>query len=808
MVRWQISAILGVAAAVAVTAASLITRTSDIAVDLGTRAGQVLAGEATSWASVDVHGRDLVLKGDAPSEDLRRLAVERLARLYGVHSVDASAAGLLPENSPYVTSFERSGSVVTLSGAVPSLPDRARILGALATASAGLSIADHSVLARGATASYVEALRPFYGLPKLLAHGKVTISDGQLTINGEAASNSAYDQLISVGPALSKNHKIGTIDITRPLASPFVLSIDRDDSGVTLSGFVPDPATRTALLDVVRDAVGPRNVFDNLDYASGAPSGFADTISAAADYLDLLSTAHISLSDQLLVVSGRAASPESYRTLNAYLETWSPAGFRLQRSIDLPIVDPFTLSASKSGDRVTVSGFVPSGDDRESLRNAATAVAGEAEPVIETTLADGAPANFGSAAAFAIGLLGKVDDGAVLVSGNHIALSGVAANPGDLIEIAAALANPPSGYEATSSVTPPVVVPYVWAITKDADQLTITGSVPSEPIRSAIGAVVEAASGDLGVIDRTGLGAGLDPAIDLVAVARKAAALLTHLDDGEVRFVESVISVTGKATDADAASAIDAELADLPAGVAKGGVTVASAAPFRFFVERGLDTVTLDGDVADEGMRSALHKAAELTFGKADILDSLTVAKAVPPTAVDAARLAIRAASLLAKGKVSVEGNVISVRGSAFTGIGATRLPSELSAAVPNGYKLELGVDALPPEPPLAAEACVAAIVEVLKRAPVHFDQGAATVAVESRGLLDRLGALALRCPAARLSLSATVTATDGGEALAKSRAGTVAAALVDVGVDPGRLVATGTVGSTDALSVTLAPAN
>ena len=42
--------------------------------------GQVLAGEATSWASVDVHGRDVVLKGDAPSEDLRRLAIERLTR--------------------------------------------------------------------------------------------------------------------------------------------------------------------------------------------------------------------------------------------------------------------------------------------------------------------------------------------------------------------------------------------------------------------------------------------------------------------------------------------------------------------------------------------------------------------------------------------------------------------------------------------------------------------------------------------------------------------------------------------------------
>ena len=457
---------------------------------------------------------------------------------------------------------------------------------------------------------------------------------------------------------------------------------------------------------------------------------------------------------------------------------------------------------------MTVSGFVPGAADRATLHEAAVAVSGEREPVIETTQADGAPSGFVSAGTFAIGLLDKLDEGAAVISGTHIALSGVAASPGDLIELNAAVANPPSGYDISSAVTPPVVIPYVWAVTKDADQLTISGSVPTEAIRSAIGAVTDAMSEDLGVIDRTGLGAGLDPAIDLVAVARKALALLGNLDEGEVRFVESVISVTGKAADPGAAAAIDRELADLPAGVVKGGVSIDSGSTYRFFIERGFDTVTLDGQLSDEGMRGVLRKAAEAAFGKADILDSMAVAKSVPPDARDAALLAIRAASLLAKGNVSVEGNVISVRGSAFTGIGATRLPSELSAAVPAGYKLELGIDALPPEPPLAAEACVAAIDEVLKRAPVHFDQGAATVAVESRGLLDRLGALSLRCPAARLSLSATVTSANGGEALAKSRAGTVAAALVDVGVDPGRLVATGTVGSSDALSVTLAPAN
>jgi len=809
MVRWQISAILGVAAAVAVTAASLITKTTDIAVDLGTRAGQVLAGEATSWASVDVHGRDLRLKGDAPSEDLRQLAIERLKRLYGVRSVDASAAGLLPEISPYVTSFERSGGIVTLTGAVPSLPDRARILGALATASPGLSVADHSVLARGAgDLSYVEALRPLYALPKLLSHGKVTLSDHQLSIIGEAVSNAAYDALTTGKPTLSAGYTLGAVEVSRPLAAPFVISIDRDDAGITLSGFVPEPSARSTVLDAVRQAVGPRNVFDNLDYASGAPERFVDTIKAATDYLNLLSSAHISISDRTLVISGRAASPDAFRTLNAYLETWNPAGFDLQRSIALPIVEPFTLSASKSGGRVTVSGFVRDATDRATLRDAAKAIAGDTDPVIETTLADGAPSGFGPAATFAIGLLGKTNEGAALVSDTHISLSGVAASAGDLIELQADLANPPDGFDVTSSVTPPVVVPYVWSISKDADQLTVSGSVPSEAVRTAIGAIVDVGSPNLGLVDRTGLGAGLDPAIDLVAVARKATALLSHLDEGEVRFIEGVLSVTGKASAADASAAIDRELADLPAGVVKGGVTVTSGSAFRFFIERGLDTITLDGQLADDATRKFLREAAEAAFGAADILDSTEIAKAVPPSAREATLFAVRAASLLAKGNVSIEGNVIAVHGSAFTGVGATRLPSELSAAVPPGYKLEVSVDAMPAEAPLEPAACADGVRELLGRAPVHFEAGSAAIATSSRGIVDRLGALVLRCPAARLAITATASATDAAaaEALAKSRAGNVAAMLVDVGVDPARLTTSGASGTIDGLSIVSAP--
>lgn len=811
MVRWQISAILGVAAAVAVTAAALITKTTDIAVDLGTRSGQVLAGEATSWASVDIRGRDVYLRGEAPSEENRQLAIERLGRLYGVRAVDASAAGLLPEIHPYVTTIERSGDTVALTGAVPSLPDRARILGSLAASAPGLGIVDHSLLARGkADDRYFDVLRSLYGVPALLAHGKVTLTDRAVTVEGEASSNVAYDRLKAFSPTLPEGYSLA-VNVSRPVASPFVWSIDRDDSGVTVSGFVPDPATRDSLLDVVRQAVGPRNVFDNLDYASGAPNGFAETAAAAADYLDLLASAHIAINDHTLVVSGRAASPEAYRTLNAYLETWSPPGFVLQKSVALPIVEPFTLTISKSHGRVTVTGFVPTDDEESDIADAAQAIAsnkeGDNEPVVETTLADGAPAGFGAAAQFAIGLLAKLDEGTALLSGTHLTLSGAAATSGDFLELEAAIANPPAGYDVGNGVTPPVVTPYVWSMVKDADQLTIAGSAPSEAVRGAIRAVVDSSSSDLGLVDRSGLGAGLDPTIDLVAVARKATAILAELDSGEVRFVGNVLSVTGKASTAEGTTAIGRELDDLPPGVVKGKIEVSAPAAFHFFVERGLDTVTLDGDLADEAMRKALMASADRAFGKADILDSSEVAKGAPTSARDAALFAIRAASLLAKGNVSVEGTAIRVTGSTFTAAGAARLPSELSAAVPPGFTLEVAVNAMPAESPLDAAACGEAIDAVLTRTPVHFDDGAATASADSRGVIDRLGALALRCPTARFVLTATASGADaaGAQALGEARARNVAGAFAEIGIDPGRLKTSGAAGAADGFSVVLA---
>ena len=145
-------------------------------------------------------------------------------------------------------------------------------------------------------------------------------------------------------------------------------------------------ATHTRLAAAVRAEATGRTVHDSSDLASGEPSGFADVVEEAIDYLDLMAEAHVGFSDRNITIAGRATTPGSYRTLTAYLETWAPSGFNVQSSIDLPVVTPYTLTASRMAGRVTVTGFAPDDTARDIIADAATSQS-QGPAVVEVTLA-------------------------------------------------------------------------------------------------------------------------------------------------------------------------------------------------------------------------------------------------------------------------------------------------------------------------------------------------------------------------------------------------------------------------------------
>lgn len=791
MVRWQISAILGGAAAVAISVAALIAHTSSIRQDLTIRTAQVLAGEATSWASVEISGRDVRLLGAAPSEDSRLLAINRLERVFGVSAVDASGATLLPEVKPYRLDIIRNDDEVGLEGYAPSLPDRARLDAALRGAIAGATYADRLDLARGLPDErFLGVATTMMQAVKRLRFGKVEIIDHSVTLHGEATSNVDYDALIAAPPVLPPPYVLVRSDIVRPVATPFTWSVDLHDGSLSINGYAPDPATRAKLVAAVRSQANGRPLHDGSDLASGAPSGFADIAEAAVDYLDLMAEAHVRLSDRVVTIAGRATTPGAYRTLTAYLETWSPPGFRVQSSIDLPVVTPYTLTASRMGGRITVSGFAPDDTARDIIADAAAGLSSE-PAVVELTLADGAPNGFAGAARYALDLLGKCSSGTVIVSDSRIRIDGVATTGGDLIELDAAAANPPDDYGVELKVEPPAVSPYVWQVEKTKDQLILSGSSPSEEVRSAIQDALDNSFPDLAVYDKTSLATGLGDGIDLEAVANASAAVLAHLESGSVTLSDRSVSVKGQASSAlERDAALDA-LGKLPPKLVNGDVAIQASVRVILVIERGLDTVTLDGVYPDEATHQRLLDAIDRSMGAVDLLPSLEPGSDLPSGASGAELLAIRAASALAKGRVTVEDGLIAVSGQTFTGVGATRLATAISADLPSGYRLAASVGAAPAEPEADGPLCEQRIGAILARNGVRFEPGETKPSGDSLGLIDRLGAVALSCPAAHLDVSG-VPDMGGAAELGASRAAAIVDALVEIGVDRARLTGTG----------------
>jgi osmotically-inducible protein OsmY len=697
MLRWQGAAVAGLVAAVVLTALAILLEAGGIEKDLSERAAAALEGEATSWATVTVEGRDAALEGAAPAQELLDLASVRVARLFGVRSVDLSAATLLPEESPYVITLSRNDDTVLVGGYAPSDPERRRILAHVAATLPDLGTADALDLARGLPdKGYLEALTRLVPVVADLANGRVMLRDRTATVEGEAISNEAYDRLSGLDVELPDGYALDPPDVVRPVASPYRISAAYRDGRVVLEGFAPDDETRTRIADTA-SAEGRLPVESRLDLASGEPPGFTAAVLASLDFLDLFSTGRVDVTDRRLSLSGTAATPESWRTLNSHLATFRPDGFVVDVDVGLPVVTPFVLTAIRDGSSVTVTGFAPSGQAVDEIRRIASQVAEEGRVVVETTLAAGAPQDFTAAATFAVRLLDHLGKGTVVLADDRISISGIASSSGDLLELEASIAlEAPEGYGVDNAVQPPVVSPYSWSIERTADSVVISGFVPSEAVRVAVRDAADDAAGDLAVTDRTALAAGLPDGVDLAAIAAFAAAEIALLDEGRIDLLDRTLSLEGRTEDALAGrSAEEAFDTQLPVGVRKGTVSIATPTPFRFKVSRAVGSVIVDGAIPDVPADGRLREATRRLFGPSNAYVLLTPSEMLPPGAEGVATIALRIASELAEGSVTITDGDVAVNGVAHTARSRQRILDDL-AALPDGYAGRETV-ALPP---------------------------------------------------------------------------------------------------------------
>ncbi len=159
----------------------------------------------------------------------------------------------------------------------------------------------------------------------------------------------------------------------------------------------------------------------------------------------------------------------------------------------------------------------------------------------------------------------------------------------------------------------------------------------------------------------------------------------------------------------------------LPPGVVAGSVSVVIPTPFRFSVARTAGKLVVEGAVADADAAGRLRDAIGRLYGLLPVDVRLTPTADLPPVAEGIALVALRAASELADGSVSVTDGDVAVDGVALTARSLDRLSEDL-AALPDGYSARNTVAGPPPPVTVTADACQRSIDALARSVAVPFN--------------------------------------------------------------------------------------
>lgn len=239
---------------------------------------------------------------------------------------------------------------------------------------------------------------------------------------------------------------------------------------------------------------------------------------------------------------------------------------------------PYSWSASRQGDVVTLNGFVP---DEDTAR-ANVAAAGAALPGLRIddrqSLAFGAPSGFQAMANAVLAELPKLASGKVALDDMRFCIEGRADTPDHFLALqAAATALSRDGFQAVPcALEPPVVAPYRWSAERlDGDRLRLEGFYPSDAARQQILALLRRAfPGPVGIDDRLKPAAG-EPAAFLVRVTR-ALNDLARLRQGKAELTGDVYALSGDGPASfEACQALRLQIAqgDGPDSVAQAAIT-------------------------------------------------------------------------------------------------------------------------------------------------------------------------------------------------------------------------------------------
>lgn len=319
---------------------------------------------------------------------------------------------------PYSWSATFDGKTIAVTGIVPDdvSADRYRTADV-----SGIPVATGLTLGSGEPQDFAERSMLLLTQLARLEHGSATILGDESSLTGSPPS---VEVAQTVTDSLQGANSIVTLDAPR-IADYWMSATLQPGSAIIFDGYAPDEATRKAL------GAHANADISYLKLGRGAPERYQSAVDYGLAALDRMSEGRFSLRDNVMTLTGTAASLTDYQTIRATLSDGAPQGLVLAMSdIKSPLTTDYGWSASKSGGAVTLSGRVPSPEIE-------TAFLAEAGPNATTNMvyASGEPANFIASAEQALELLSLLDDGEVYYAQGAWTLTGTPASPAARSEV-------------------------------------------------------------------------------------------------------------------------------------------------------------------------------------------------------------------------------------------------------------------------------------------------------------------------------------------------------------------------------------
>lgn len=707
MCNWKKWIWPGIFAVVILTALSTWFKADVVEKDLTAKALEGLNAEH-SWADVSLDGRDLTLKGTAPSPEAAKDALKIADNSYDVRIV-SDASDLLSIASPFALEAEKAGGKVLLTGNVPSDDIRAEIIELAQSVAPEAAVEDQMILARGASEEFSDLANFSIGQLSGLTSGVASISDADVSIKGIASSFDTYDEAISnLAGTLPAGGNLVAAEITAPTASPYELMADYDGSTVTLSGFAPSGDARSAIEASVKEQLPEATVTNNVRIAEGAPANLVDAAKYATGFFSTFSQGRASFSDNALSISGVSKSSSEYEAAIANLPNLT-SGFEIAENNIQPIgISPYNWGAKQDGNIVLLSGYAPSVDMRDRIEENAKANFPSATIDNQLEIAGGETAQYEPATGYGLKMLQNFTGGEASMIDNNLSIKGRAKTLDDYDAAIGSAGDAPDGLVVSSNVLPPIVKPYRFSAVKADSKITLSGYVQNENARATALSIAKQSNVGFEIVDELKLADGVPEGITWATATGYGLRQLGTLDQGSISIVDGDYAISGSAaSNADRDAAVTSIQTGLAGGMKLASETITApeppaapvADPYRWSVSKTNSGVSISGNIENQADGEGIVSIVKSSLGVAEVTDKQVIASGKPNGFDAVRRMLTNQVKRLEAGQGNVIGQTISVNGRASSEAVATEIQNTITNSLPAGYSGTTNILFDKPEP-------------------------------------------------------------------------------------------------------------